>query len=116
LSNDLINFLNIFLKGHNNSNSDNNKTKEQLMTRREYVDPLGSDDEDSPSPPAMAAVQSQKDDRQTMIVGVVDPEAPGLIDLSPTKQDDSTKEVGMILLIYWSVAISIFNSCFDLFK
>ncbi|OXA59855.1 EH domain-binding protein 1-like protein 1 isoform X2 [Folsomia candida] len=72
--------------------------QQQLMTRRQYTDPLGSDEDDDenineiqrrnsapPTPVHTAKLSSHS-------VGIPDPDAPGLLDLSPTKRDETTQQ------------------------
>jgi hypothetical protein len=70
------------------------------MTRRQYTDPLGSDDEEDEnvnethrrnSAPTTPAHSSHNHS-----VGIPDPDFPGLLDLSPTRRDETTRQVHII--------------------
>ncbi|CAG7716093.1 unnamed protein product [Allacma fusca] len=87
---------------NNLANNNSSKTASQtspsdhrppLMTRRQYTDPLGSDDEDDT---AKSETPRRSSEPVTPVhratIGVPDPEAPGLLDLSPTRKDNQNSQ------------------------
>ncbi|CAL8110865.1 unnamed protein product [Orchesella dallaii] len=85
-------------KSNSSLNSSNSSgSKQALMTRRQYTDPLGSDEEDdsAQSPDTIkqySAPVTPAHRSAAHTIGIPDPDAPGLLDLSPTRRDSDEKK------------------------
>ncbi|ODN04966.1 EH domain-binding protein 1, partial [Orchesella cincta] len=84
-------------KSNSSLNSSNSGSKQALMTRRQYTDPLGSDDEDdsAQSPDTIkqySAPVTPAHRSAAHTIGIPDPDAPGLLDLSPTRRDSDVNK------------------------